>query len=105
MRPFFRDVADHAIRVAEQVESFDDLLTSVLGANLAQVSVQQNEDMRRISAWVAMAVVPTMIAGVYGMNFVHMPELRWRAGYPGALLLMATVCGLLYRAFKRSGWL
>ena len=89
MQPFFRDVADHAVRVSEQVQGFDDLLTSVLNANLAQVSVQQNEDMRRISAWVAIAAVPTAIAGIYGMNFDHMPELRWELGYPGVLTLMA----------------
>ncbi len=88
MQPFFRDVADHAVRVSEQVEGFDDLLTSVLNANLAQVAVQQNEDMRRISAWVAMAAVPTAIAGIYGMNFEHMPELKWRFGYPAVLLLI-----------------
>ena len=82
MRPFFRDVADHAIRVSEKVEGFDDLLSSVLSANLAQVGVQQNEDMRRISAWVAIAAVPTAIAGIYGMNFDHMPELHWLFGYP-----------------------
>ena len=105
LRPFFRDVADHAVRVSEQVDGFDDLLTSVLNANLAQVSVQQNADMRRISAWVAIVAVPTMIAGVYGMNFDHMPELRWRFGYPLALAVMATICTVLYRAFKRSGWL
>lgn len=105
LHPFFRDVADHARRVSEQVDGFDDLLTSVLNANLAQVSVQQNTDMRRISAWVAILAVPTMIAGVYGMNFDHMPELHWRLGYPFALALMAGVCTSLYRAFKRSGWL
>jgi magnesium transporter len=105
MRPFFRDVADHAMRVSDQVEGFNDLLTSVLNANLTQVSVQQNEDMRRISSWVAIAAVPTAIAGIYGMNFDHMPELHWRLGYPAALLLMAGICGLLFRAFKRSGWL
>ena len=105
LQPFFRDVADHATRVSEQVEGYDDLLTSVLNANLAQVSVQQNADMRRISAWVAIIAVPTMIAGVYGMNFDHMPELKWRLGYPLALLVMATACTVLYRAFKRSGWL
>ena len=105
MRPFFRDVADHAIRVSEQVQGFDDLLTSVLNANLAQVSVQQNEDMRRISAWVAIAAVPTAIAGIYGMNFDHMPELRWELGYPAVLVLMAVICVALYRGFKRSGWL
>jgi magnesium transporter len=105
MLPFFRDVADHDVRVSDQVQGFDELLTSVLNANLAQVGVQQNEDMRRISAWVAIAAVPTMIAGVYGMNFEHMPELHWRLGYPLALLVMAAVCFGLYRGFRRSGWL
>ena len=105
MQPFFRDVADHAVRVSEQVQGFDDLLTSVLNANLAQVGVQQNEDMRRISAWVAIAAVPTAIAGIYGMNFDHMPELRWQFGYPAVLALMAGICLALYRGFKRSGWL
>jgi magnesium transporter len=105
LRPFFRDVADHAVRVTEQVEGFDDLLTSVLNANLAQVAVQQNSDMRRISAWVAIVAVPTMIAGIYGMNFDHMPELHWRFGYPLAVGVMAVACVGLYRAFKRSGWL
>ncbi len=105
LQPFFRDVADHATRVSEQVDGFDDLLTSVLNANLAQVSVQQNSDMRRISAWVAIVAVPTMIAGVYGMNFEHMPELRWRYGYGLALAVMAGACLTLHRLFKRSGWL
>jgi magnesium transporter len=105
MQPFFRDVADHAIRVSEQVLGFDELLGSVLSANLAQVGVQQNEDMRRISAWVAIAAVPTMIAGIYGMNFEHMPELTWRWGYPAVLLGMAGICVALYRGFRRSGWL
>jgi magnesium transporter len=105
LRPFFRDVADHAVRVSEQVEGFDDLLSSVLNANLAQVAVQQNSDMRRISAWVAIVAVPTMIAGIYGMNFDHMPELHWRYGYELALAVMAAACVGLFRAFKRSGWL
>jgi magnesium transporter len=105
MRPFLRDVADHVARVVDQIDNFDELLTSVLGANLAQVSVRQNNDMRQISAWVAIAAVPTMIAGIYGMNFEHMPELHWRYGYGLALAVMATACLLLYRAFKRSGWL
>jgi magnesium transporter len=72
---------------------------------MTQVSLQQNEDMRKISAWVAIAAVPTMIAGIYGMNFEHMPELEAAAGYPAVLLLMGVVCSLLYRAFRRSGWL
>ncbi|CAN5674763.1 magnesium/cobalt transporter CorA [soil metagenome] len=104
-RPFFRDVADHVVRVGEQVDACDDLLTGILNANLAQVSVRQNEDMRRISAWVAIVAVPTLVAGIYGMNFTHMPELTWRYGYPLSLALMLAICAVLYRAFKRSGWL
>ena len=82
MREYFRDVNDHLMRVQEQLEGFRELLTSVLAANLTQVSVQLNEDVRKISAVVAIIAVPTMIAGIYGMNFEHMPELTWRYGYP-----------------------
>ncbi len=103
--PFFRDVLDHCIRVQEQVESLDTLLSSAHDAQMARVSVQQNDDMRKISAWVAIAAVPTALAGIYGMNFDHMPELHWQYGYPLALLLMATVCVVLFRLFKQSGWL
>ena len=77
----------------------------MLEANLTRVSVRQNEDMRKISAWVAIAAVPTMIAGIYGMNFEHMPELNWTVGYPGVLAFMALVCGFMYLQFRRSGWL
>ncbi len=105
MRLLMRDVADHLLRVIDHVESYDRLLTDILGAHLAQISVQQNEDMRKISAWVAIAAVPTMIAGIYGMNFHDMPELSFSWGYPAALLLMAAACVSLYRAFRRSGWL
>jgi magnesium transporter len=69
------------------------------------VSVRQNEDMRKISAWIAIAAVPTMIAGIYGMNFEHMPELGWTVGYPVVLVFMAVICGTLFRGFKRAGWL
>jgi magnesium transporter len=103
--PYFRDVADHAARVSDQVESFASLLSSALQANLTQVSVRQNEDMRRISAWVAILAVPTMVAGIYGMNFEHMPELQWRFGYPAVLLVIAVACVALYRRFRRVGWL
>jgi magnesium transporter len=102
---YLRDVADHARLVDQHIDAFRDLLTSILHANLAQVGVRQNENMRRISAWVAIAAVPTMIAGIYGMNFEHMPELGWELGYPLVLLLMVTVCTTLYRYFKRVGWL
>ena len=103
--PYFRDVADHAARVGDQVEGFATLLAGVLQANLTQVSVRQNEDMRRISAWVAIIAVPTAVAGIYGMNFEHMPELGWRYGYFGVLALILLVCGALYVRFRRVGWL
>ena len=102
---YLRDVADHARRVDQAVDAHRDLLTSVLQANLAQVGVRQNEDMRRISAWVAIAAVPTMIAGIYGMNFEYMPEIDWRWGYPVVMVVMAVICFALFRAFRRSGWL
>jgi len=105
IRAYFRDVHDHLLRVIEQVESCRDLLTSVLAANLTQVTVRQNEDMRRISAWAAIVAVPTLIAGVYGMNFRHMPELRWTYGYPVVIGLIALVCLSLYGYFRRTGWL
>ena len=105
IREYFRDVHDHALKVEEQVNTFSDLLTSILSANLTRVSVRQNEDMRKISAWVAIAAVPTMVAGIYGMNFEHMPELGWVGGYPMILSVMAVACATLYRFFRRSGWL
>jgi magnesium transporter len=105
IRDYFRDVDDHLSEVVDRVSGFDDLLTTLVSANLARVSVVQNEDMRKISAWVAIAAVPTMLAGIYGMNFKHMPELNWTFGYPLVLVVMATFCGLLYRAFKRNRWL
>ncbi len=103
--PFFRDVHDHVVRVVEQVEALDDLLSSALSAHLARISVQQNDDMRRISAWVAIIALPTMIAGIYGMNFAYMPELTWRYGYPVVVAGMVIACTVLFRLFKRAGWL
>jgi magnesium transporter len=105
IRDYFRDVNDHLMRARDQLDAMHDLLSSSLQANLAQVSVRQNEDVRRISAWVAIIAVPTAIAGIYGMNFEDMPELRWNLGYPAALLLMLVICALLYRYFRRVGWL
>lgn len=104
-RPFFRDVHDHLTRVNESVEGLDRLVSDVLSAHLAQVGVQQNDDMRKISAWAALAVVPTMIAGIYGMNFEHMPELRWKWSYPVVIAAMGMLEVLLYRMFRRRGWM
>jgi magnesium transporter len=102
---YFADVHDHLVRVVNRITSYRDLLNSILEANLTQVSVRQNNDMRKISAWVAIAAVPTLLAGVWGMNFERMPELDESWGYPLALLVMVTVCSFLYRKFKKSGWL
>ncbi|MFF4843388.1 magnesium/cobalt transporter CorA [Streptomyces collinus] len=104
-RPFFRDVNDHLARVNESVESLDRLVSDILNAHLAQMTVRQNDDMRKISAWAAMAAIPTMIAGIYGMNFDHMPELHWLWSYPVVIVVMAVLEVLLYRQFKRRGWL
>ncbi len=100
-----QEAGDQLNRTVKRVRSLMDLLTSAIDANLTQVSVRQNEDMRKISAWVAIAAVPTMIAGLYGMNFEHMPELEWELGYPVALAFIGIVCTLLYRNFRKSGWL
>lgn len=105
LRLHFRDVSDHLQGVLASIQTFDALLTDVLSAHLSQIGLQQNADMRRISAWAAMIAVPTLIAGIYGMNFDHMPELHWGIGYPLALGLMAVAVLMLYRTFKRSGWL
>lgn len=105
LRPYFRDIGDHLLRVNDQSEGFDALLSTLLSASTQRLELQQNSDMRKISAWVAIAAVPTMIAGIYGMNFDNMPELNWEYGYFMVLGLMLTACGLMYRAFKRSGWL
>lgn len=102
---YFRDVTDHLLRQVDQLHTLRDLIASALAANATQVGLRQNDDMRKISAWVAIAAVPTMIAGIYGMNFEHMPELGSVVGYPVVLAVMATACVTLYRAFRRSGWL
>ncbi len=103
--PFFRDVSDHLAQVAEVVDTLDGLLSTAFDASLARISVQQNDDMRKISAGAAIVVVPTLVAGVYGMNFDAMPELSWTYGYAWALFLMVgSAAGLLW-LFKRSGWL
>ncbi|QJT01006.1 magnesium and cobalt transport protein CorA [Streptomyces asoensis] len=105
IQAYFRDVSDHLLRATEQIAAFDELLNSILQAHLAQVTVAQNEDMRKITAWAAVIAVPTMVCGVYGMNFDHMPELHWRFGYPLVLGVISVACWVLYRGFRRNGWL
>ncbi|MFF4105195.1 magnesium and cobalt transport protein CorA [Streptomyces sp. NPDC001903] len=104
-QPFFRDVADHLTKASEYIEGLDRLLSDALAAHLAQMGVRQNDDMRKISAWAAMAAVPTMVAGIYGMNFDHMWELRQSWGYPVVIMVMVGACLGLHRLFKTRGWL
>ncbi len=105
IRRYLRDVADHHTAVAERISDFDESLSELVGAALAKISLQQNTDMRKISAWVAIAAVPTMVAGIYGMNFEHMPELKWTYGYGMVLLFIVTVCAGLFVTFRRNDWL
>jgi len=105
LRRYLRDVADHARRVDETINSQRELLTSVLEANLALVSVRQNEVVKRISGYAALIAVPTFMASVYGMNFEHMPELEWRIGYPLALITMAVVIAGLSVVLRRARWI
>jgi magnesium transporter len=103
--PYFRDVGDHLSRVSETVEGLDSLLSTAFDAHLAQISIQQNDDMRRISATIGLIAAPALIGAIYGMNFEHMPELGWQFGYPMALLLMAMASLTVWILSKRAGWL
>jgi magnesium transporter len=105
IQPYVTDVRSRLARAVDRVAGFDDLLNSILQARLAQVSMGQNNDMRMIAAWAAIAAVPTVIAGIYGMNFTRMPFLDSPYGFPGVMVLMATLCGGLYWRFKRARWL
>jgi magnesium transporter len=119
VKRYLRDVEDHAIQVHEQVVAFRELLQNILSVNLmiiglkqneevkllTQASIAQNDEVKRISAWAAILFAPTLVGTIYGMNFVHMPELDWRLGYPFALLLMVAVSALVYGIVKRIGWL
>ncbi|WP_433338402.1 magnesium/cobalt transporter CorA [Spirillospora sp. CA-294931] len=104
-REYFRDVLDHLLRVDGQVDAHNELLNSVLTAHLALMGKQQNEDMRKISSWAAIIAVPTAIAGIYGMNFDHMPELKWEFGYPLVIGVMAAAMGFVYRKLRKNHWL
>jgi Mg2+ and Co2+ transporters len=103
--PYFRDVADHAIRVNESIDGLRELLSSALEVNLLLASFRQNEVMRRLAGWAAILAVPTAVAGIYGMNFSDMPELQWRFGYPLVLLGILGLCGFLFYRFRKAGWL
>jgi magnesium transporter len=105
LRNYFRDAEDHLLRVLARLDAHSALLSDALGANLANITVRQNDDMRTISAWVAIAAIPTMIGGIYGMNFEHMPELEQPWAYPVVLVVIAVLCLIVHRRFKDAGWL
>jgi magnesium transporter len=105
VRSYFRDVDDHLATVAERVASFDELLTTLVDAVLAKITLRQNNDMRKITAYAALLAVPTMFAGIYGMNFDDMPELHWEFGYPAVIVVILTICAVLWRTFRRNRWL
>ena len=100
-----RGMEDRVLKVTEQIEGFRELLSNILEVNLTMVSIQQNNQVQKVSAWAAILVVPTIITGIYGMNFRHMPETHWMLGYPLTLVVMVLVSGLIYLGFRRSGWL
>jgi magnesium transporter len=105
VRSYFRDVDDHLVTVTERIASFNELLTTLVDAALAKITMQQNGDMRKITAWVAIVSVPTMVAGIYGMNFDDMPWLHWHYGFATLLALTTVACLLLVRVFRRNQWL
>lgn len=105
VRSYMADVADQQNQAADQIVTYDELLTDLVAAALAHTGLQQNADMRKISAWVSIVAVPTMIAGIYGMNFEEMPELAWKWGYPAVLTTMVTICATMWVAFRRNHWL
>ena len=105
LAPYYRDVLDHVLRTIDFVDNIRDLLTTALEAQLAQVSNRLNVVMKKLTSWAAIVLVPTLIAGIYGMNFRHMPELAWQYGYPLSLATMLVAALLLYRGFRKRGWL
>jgi magnesium transporter len=104
-RPYFRDIYDHVIRINEMVDTTREILGTALEANFSLVSISQNDIQKRFAGWAAILAVPTMVAGIYGMNFEFMPELTWRYGYPFIISFTLIVCGIMYASFRRAGWL
>jgi magnesium transporter len=105
LRSYLRELHDRVLRVVEPTEGFRDMLSDILVVNLTLISVRQNDQTKKISAWAAILIVPTLITGIYGMNFDFMPELHWTFGYPFALALMVSISVGLYAVFKHIEWL
>ena len=102
---YFRDVVDHLSRINTSIDSIRDTIGTAIHVNLSMVTIEEAEVTKRLAAWASIFAICTAFAGIWGMNFEHMPELKWRYGYAGALLLIASTCGYLYYRFRRAGWL
>lgn len=102
---YFRDVSDHLYRLNTSIDSMRDTINTAIQVNLSMVTIDESEVNKRLAAWAAIFAVATAFAGIWGMNFKHMPELDWKYGYPAALLILVAICGYLYYRFKKSGWL
>ena len=102
---YFRDVVDHLERLGRGVDSLRETATTAMSVNLAMITLAENEVTKRLAAYAALVAVPTLIAGIYGMNFEHMPELHWVWSYPAVIAVMGVLEVLLFRLFKRRGWL
>ena len=105
MQEYFRDIYDHLTRINTSIESIRETITTAIQVNLSLVAIEEGEVNKRLAAWAGIFAVATAFAGIWGMNFEHMPELQWRYGYPAALSVITAICFVLYRRFKRAGWL
>ncbi|MGE5468470.1 MAG: magnesium/cobalt transporter CorA [Ignavibacteria bacterium] len=105
MHDYFRDVYDHLVRIDASIDSIRDTIGTAVQVNLSMVTIEENETTKRLAAWAGIFAVATAFAGIWGMNFHHMPELEWQYGYPAALFVIAAVCGYLFRRFRKAGWL
>jgi magnesium transporter len=105
LQEYYRDVYDHVFRISQSLNSLREMAITAISVNLSMITLQENETTKRLAAYAALVAVPTMIAGVYGMNFKHMPELDWELGYPVALGAMAAIDVYLFTRFRKAGWL
>jgi magnesium transporter len=105
LHDYFRDVHDHLVRLNQSIDSLRDMVTTATAVNLSLIQIQENEVTKRLAAWAALIAVPTMVAGVYGMNFRFMPELEWRFGYPAVIGAIALIDGYLVYRFRKAKWL
>jgi len=102
---YFRDVYDHLVRLNQSIDTLRDTVTTALQVNLAMITIGESEVTKRLAAYAALVAVPTMIAGIYGMNFEHMPELNWAFGYPLSIVVMVAIDAYLFYRFRKAGWL